>query len=420
MNKIERFVYDAVKSNPAIKYFLRNTYQGIFDLLPHPKNQSLNEIDCKQDYFFGFHDRSPFSADDSKVLAHHTTIPVRMPKEGEELEVGYFDLDAEGKMHDYHVLGRSLAWNYHKGCRLQWVDDNHVIYNTAKQGLAVSVVADLDGQETCCLPMPIDTVSADGTLASSFCYERLSELMPGYGYEHCKGNGYLEQNAPEQTGFFLIDIKTGNTSMLLSLRELALSLNDSEVMNSRHYVTHSEFSPDGHYVSFLHRWIEQDYRKRHSRLIVYDLRTNEWFALPTTGMVSHYIWNGRNQIIAYCSVKEGDGHVCFQIPDGTIYKRIMQGVMNDDGHQTMVTDTVFVTDTYPDKRRMASLYMVDMESQQRERIAYLYSPKEFQTLDFHKHIACDLHPRVSASKRFVCFDAAFSSKRSLCVMKLNV
>lgn len=418
MNKIERFVYDAVKSNPAIKYFLRNTYQGLFDLLPHPKNQSHSEIYYRQDYFYGFHDRSPFSFDDSKVLAHHTMIPVRMPKEGEELEVGYFDLDVDGNMHDYHVLGRSFAWNYHKGCRLQWVDSNHIIYNTARQGLPVSVVADLNGQEVACLPMPIDTISNDGTLATSFSYERLAELMPGYGYEHCKGNGYLEYNAPEETGFFLIDLKTQTSSMLFSLKDLALSLNNDAIMNSRHYVTHSEFSPDGHYVSFLHRWIEQDYRKRHSRLIVYDLKTKKWTALPTTGMVSHYIWNNRNQIIAYCSVQEGDGHVCFQVSNG-VYQRIMPGVMNDDGHQTMVSDTVFVTDTYPDKRRMASLYIVDMDSQSRERIAYLYSPKIFQTLDFHNHIACDLHPRVSASKRFVCFDAAFSLKRSLCIMKLN-
>lgn len=34
MNKIEKVVYDLVKSNPQLKLFLRNTYQSVFDLLP--------------------------------------------------------------------------------------------------------------------------------------------------------------------------------------------------------------------------------------------------------------------------------------------------------------------------------------------------------------------------------------------------
>lgn len=418
MNKIERLVYDVVKKNPAVKYLLRNAYQGFYDLLPHPANWSLNEIHYKEDYFYGFHDCSPFSADETKLLAYHTTIPVRMPLADEALQIGYFDLSSDGSMNDYHVIGESWAWNYHKGCRLQWVDENTVIYNTAVDGKACAVLADLQGEEIARLSVPIDTLSKDGKYATSFNYERLNELMPGYGYEHCCGNGFLDVNAPEETGLFLVEIATQQVSMLLSLKELASSVDEEGVMQSRHYVTHSEFSSDGRYVSFLHRWIEQDYRKRHSRLVVYDLQTKEWFALPTTGMVSHYIWNDKHQIVAYCSVKEVDGHVCFQIPQGS-YTLIMPHVLNDDGHQTMVSDTIFVTDTYPDKRRMASLYRVDMQSQSREKIAYLYSPKEFQTQDFHKHIACDLHPRVSPSRRFVCFDAAFSSKRSLCVMQLT-
>ena len=65
------------------------------------------------------------------LLAHHTTIPVRMPRKDEGLEVGYFDFSEAG-IGDFHPLGESFAWNYHKGCRLQWLDGEHVIFNSGR------------------------------------------------------------------------------------------------------------------------------------------------------------------------------------------------------------------------------------------------------------------------------------------------
>ena len=34
MNKLESTIYNLVRKNPALKQFVRNMYQGIFDLLP--------------------------------------------------------------------------------------------------------------------------------------------------------------------------------------------------------------------------------------------------------------------------------------------------------------------------------------------------------------------------------------------------
>ena len=53
MNKIERFVYDIVKSNPKIKQ-IRNIYQGVFDLMPRKKNYSVNPIILKEGFFMDF------------------------------------------------------------------------------------------------------------------------------------------------------------------------------------------------------------------------------------------------------------------------------------------------------------------------------------------------------------------------------
>lgn len=419
MNRVEKIVYDLVKNSPALKFAIRNVYQMAFDLLPTPSNCFLNTPSVAENSFFGFHDKSPFSKDDTKLLSYRTSIPVRVPTESESLEIGYYDLSSDGQIGAFHHISETFSWNYHKGCRLQWMPDGCVIFNIRKSSSLGCRICSLDGSVKAEYGFPIDTVSADGSMATSFSYERLNVHMPGYGYEFCTDGGALEEKAPESTGLFIADMNSGTRELLFSLKDLlAFSNGQDESDSGNHYVTHTEFSPDGRYVSFLHRWIGADYRKRHSQLIVYDFMEKKSMLMPTTGMVSHYIWNRRNQIVAYCSVKEGDAHVLFNVSDGTYTPQLL-GQLNVDGHQSMLTDSVFVTDCYPDRRRMASVFIVDMEKQTKERIGYMYSPRKFQTKDFRNHIACDLHPRVSESGRFVSFDAAFTGKRCQCVMKLK-
>lgn len=97
----------------------------------------------------------------------------------------------------------------------------------------------------------------------------------------------------------------------------------------------------------------------------------------------------------------------FDIEEIKNYKRILLKELNSDGHQTFVNDNVFVTDTYPDRRRMAKLYRVDINAQSKKLLAYLYHPKIFQS-KLHSHICCDLHPCTSIDGKFLCFDSVFS------------
>ena len=100
------------------------------------------------------------------------------------------------------------------------------------------------------------------------------------------------------------------------------------------------------------------------------------------------------------------------------YRVIVGDTLNSDGHQSFISDTEFVTDTYPDKHRMAKIYKANIETQATELLLSVYSPKKFQTKDFKCHIACDLHPRVSPSGKYLCFDSPRTGKRGLYVMGL--
>ena len=76
MNKLESTIYNLVRKNPALKQFVRNMYQGIFDLLPRKKEYFASPYQYREGFFFGFHDVTPFSFDETKLLANQNRIYV--------------------------------------------------------------------------------------------------------------------------------------------------------------------------------------------------------------------------------------------------------------------------------------------------------------------------------------------------------
>ena len=418
MNKIEEFVYHLVYRNPKLKLAIRNIYQGCYDMLPRQKEFFAGKYYYKDGYFLGFHDTNPFSDDETKVLANEEYFDGRMPKAGEKLGVGYFDFSEEG-LGDYHKLDDCLAWNWHKGCRLQWLSPMEMIFNTAVNNRIVSEIVNVKTGEKKVVDYPIDTVFPAERIAVTFSYERLQYCMPGYGYPY-SDESYLDEDIPSSTGLFVLNLETGKRDLIISLAELAKQAPEEFQKDHIHYVTHSEFSKDGRYISFLHRWIRKEGTnlKRWTRMMIYDRQTEQTTELPTQISGSHYVWNGRNQLLGSFIIDNKSCHLLFDMKDINHPKVMCGGLLNQDGHQSFVGNDHFVTDTYPDKRRMAKLYMVDVGRNVAKVIANTYSPKTFQSNAVQGHIACDLHPTVSASGRYVCFDCPRTGKRGLYIMEI--
>lgn len=421
MNRLESLIYSLVRKNPAAKQFIRNMYQDFFDFLPRRKEFYAKDIVFRENFFFGFHDITPFSEDETKLLANHNLFDLRMPSNKEGLQIGFFDLK-DGQLGQFHMIGESFAWNYHKGCRLQWFDKNSVIYNTVVDSKLGAKILDISTGETKSIVFPIDAIYNGGntSMATSFSYERLERCMPGYGYIY-KDDGKLNEAAPNDSGLFLVDLKTQSYQLIVSLAELANTVDSSYMKGFLHFVTHSEFSKDGRYISFLYRRIPSsgDYMKRYTKIMVYDLKECKLIELPTQESGSHYVWNHKNQIIASCIIGGKSCHVLYDMNDISNYKIIAGDILNSDGHQSFVSDSIFVTDTYPDKYRMAKIFKVNMEKQSVKLLVSVYSPKQFQTKNFKCHIACDLHPRVSPSGKYLCFDSPRTGKRGLYIMPLK-
>lgn len=421
MNKVERFVYDLVKSNPKIKKQIRNIYQGLFDLMPRKSQFSVNPIIIKDGFFFGFHDLQPFSKDNTKVLAiKYKYYEIRMPKPKDFVEVGYLEFNGK-QLGEFIKLGETNAWNFHKGCRLQWIDDDRVIFNCTDKGVLVSKIVNIHTNAELVLPMPIDTVSPCGQLATSFSYERLEKHMPGYGYNHKDTYSFINDKNSKETGLFLMNLNTREVKLIADLAFLSEKTKEMESSNEwDHYVTHTEFSNDSELISFFHRW-SGDYKgKRFTEFMIYNLKTEDVYRLPTTNlMTSHYVWNNNKEIIAYCNYKNQDAHVLFKIDELENSHYVAYPTINSDGHQSFINDRKFVTDTYPDKWRMAKLYEVDIVHNTKKLLLSVNSPKKFQSSPIKGHVACDLHPIVSNDGKYVCFDTVQTGKRALAVMKIS-
>ena len=414
MNQLESFVYKKVKNNYIIKNAIRNIYQGFYDLMPNYDSKFCTQPIVLKNCFFGFHDLNPFSQDNKRILSNKLTIPLRMPTSNDILEVGFWNGTDFGK---WNKIGETKAWNYHKGCRLQWVDDTHCAYNIAEGNTLKSRITNIDTKESTTINWPIDTVSPNGLYATSFSYERLQQMMPGYGYVYKDEYSFLDEQKPSGTGLFLIDLKNNTRKMLLDLAAIASISHEEDMDDAFHFVTHTEFSQDNRYIAFLHRWYKGVRRK--TRLMVIDTNTNEIHVSPTTGMVSHYCWNSKNGIVAYCRVENIDSHVYFFDPTMRNYKRCAYPKLNSDGHHHFINDDEFVVDTYPDKYRHAKIYKVNITTDETSLLADVRSYKKFASPSIYKHWSCDLHPRCSADGKWLSFDSVFTGERSLCVMNIE-
>lgn len=419
MNRIERAVYDLVKSQPWIKSGIKKAYQGLWDLKKVPASSSPYHIFRREGAFFGFHDKIPFSPDDKMLLGMQYDIPLGMPAHGEGLRIGIYSGDDYSK---YNEISRTLSWNWHQGCQLQWCGSSNekVIFNDYIKGKNVSRVVSVESKETELIgEQAIATVSANGKWAIGYSFERVNVCMPGYGYSHGECLG-VDELAPERDGLYCVDLSTGMASLILSIAEVVSITPDSTMHGAKHFFSHAIISPAGDRVMFLHRWIKGDLRKRWSRMLTCNLDGSSLYVFPTSGMVSHMGWRDSDHILAYCRDANGkDGYVLFRDEVSESWSRVGDGHYSSDGHPSFRNDGRWIlTDTYPDKTRRSYLTIFDCLENKRYNIAYLKHWKRFASPSPQQHWACDLHPRWNRKGDVLCFDSVYSGKRSLCTIHI--
>lgn len=421
MNFVERKIYDLVKANPRLKDGLKKGYQSLYDLIPSQPCVSDLDITVREGAFFGFHDKVPFSADDSKLLAmQYGAMPLRMPLDSDQLSIGYYD---GADFDEYHEVTKTNSWNWHQGCQLQWcgLSNDRIVFNDFIDGGNVARILNVSSTETeLVAEQSIATVSPDGTVGIGYSFERVNVCMPGYGYSHGTCSG-LDHAAPSDDGLYRVSLIDGTSELVVTLAAVAQMSPDDSMVGARHYFSHAIISPNGNRLMFLHRWIHGDVTKRWSRMLTCNLDGSELYIFPTTGMVSHMGWRDADHILAYSrDINNRDGYILFKDQDPDDWVRIGDNAYNSDGHPSYANDGRWiVTDTYPDRSRRSYVTLYDTIEKRRIDLAYLKHWKPFATPKPDRHWACDLHPRWNRKGDIVCFDSVYTGKRALCTISVG-
>lgn len=408
-------------------------------------------------FFFGYYDKSPFSAEDSYLLAQRASFIDRLPTKEDPLEIGFFDWK---KNDQFQCLTTTAAWNWQQGCMLQWLGphfNQNIIYNDLIDGAFVSVVFDIKNKAKRILPMSIYTVNKQGTQALCIDNERHHWFRRGYSYD-----GIYNQNKKKpydsSDGIWSLDIVSGNTKQIINIETLRQYRPLSNMDHAIHYVEHLMFNPSGTRFCFLHRWKLED-GGIYARLYTADHDGKNMYLLNDSGRVSHFGWKNDTQILVWAGLTtaisffrkykiiskwvlkpllpfyhkivksnsvtgntgisrmiSGDSYVLFN-DQSSIRTRIFSETLNKDGHPTYnpQNEDIFITDTYPDDDGILTLILGRHSTNTIQVIDKLTSIQELN----NSPLRSDLHPKWAKSGKFVCVDTLDQGCRSMYVYKIK-
>ncbi len=412
MHRVERAVYDLIKRNLFVKGLVRFVYQHVAVILSFSwlrKKWAHHPVRYWPGHFFGYYDICPWSFDDRYLLAHAYSDKRGTGSTQGTLRIRCLD-EQTGVARE---LGKTRAWNWQQGSLLQWVGDTHsVAFNDCENGAFITRMVDRSGTPIRTLPFASAGLSPDGRYAASYSFTRLQRVAPGYAY---RGELTLadREACPKGDGLFVHDVLTGSRVCLISLYELSQYAPEASMQEAVHYVNHVTFSPSSDSLVFFHRW--QVPNREWTRMISYHIPSRRWHLFKTAGMLSHVAWQDDTHVMAWARLpnESSDAQVIFE--DGTDRMQIVgEKTITSDGHPTWGPDgTWFLSDTYPNRSRMTTLYRFDLPSGRNE-LARLYHPFRFSGDQ-----RVDLHPRLNRSGTRACFDAVVDGSRALCTMDLT-
>ena len=360
------------------------------------------------EYFFGYYDKSPWSADERYMLCMRAVCTNKSVAPGEPLEI--LLLDCEDGYRPRKV-GESRSWNVQQGCMAQWLGpdfNSRVIYNDFRDGGYRSVIVDIETGAERVLPAPVYAVSEDGSFALTLDFSRLHRLRPGYGYANLP-DATEGQLVPDGPCIWRLDLETGEVADVLGYADLAGFESRPEMEGAEHKVNHIMLNPSGTRFMVLHRWFQHS--KKYTRLVTADADGSDIFNLSDDDFVSHCFWKNHREIISFMRRNDrGDHYYLFS--DRSHEYRLLWPSLKTDGHCSYSPDrSLVITDTYPDRKRLASVYLCREDVEEPERVARVFAPFSY---DFDTR--CDLHPRWDRRGEKVCFDSVHEGKRGLYVV----
>ena len=257
-------------------------------------------IECKVErltngpkhHLFGFHDLIISNYDDTKFLCLEVDTINRPPLPDELFGVGYVE---NGK---FIKVGETTALNYPQGARQQWVANTNcfTVNNRVDNAWGTDLYDADTNQLVDRFPATTHMLSGDGQYAYGLDYARLFRLG-GYGYSGIEDT-YSNEVAPAEAGITVMNLKTKECKLLVSVREVAELGNKGKIGGvSHHYLTHLCLNPSSSRIAFLHRYFMGDGGLM-TRLMTIGT-DGAGLRCLAQGFLSHFHWKDDENIYIY-------------------------------------------------------------------------------------------------------------------------
>lgn len=363
-------------------------------------NLKLETIGNKKYHtFFGYYDLSPFNIQSEEIIYLRV-----QRKELNSAEIILHDL----KNDNQNVIAITRAWNWQQGSRLRWFphSKDKILFNDVVDGIYMTKIINVRNNECSEIDLPVYDVDQNGKFAITLDFERLGKMRPGYGYPYLKE---VSNKNLKDEGITLIDLINHNEKKLIvTYKRIAEALNLENPDFQNNYINHLSFSPDGN--KFLFFWLEKKNNIHHASLLVYNIIRDELIPLEIFEKVSHYVWLNSEEIL--CTVYSANNKCNYFKYTLSKNKEIINpNTLIQDGHPSVISDNLILTDTYPNNTGFQKLFISDITNDKTVNLLEIYS--------YYKpnpELRTDLHPRLSINKKMICFDANFKGYRQLFIL----
>lgn len=401
---------------PKTRRFLKGIYQRGMYLISHDSTKAIGNIirispNDNFEYFYGYYDKSPWDILDRYMISLRVNNAYKIPDSTEEATVVVFDTNNNNQVIE---IGKTHCWNSQQSCMAQWLGPDfksRIIYNDFRDNRFVSVIYNFEERrEEKVLDMPVYDVSKDGSFALSLDFTRLHRLRKGYGYSNIAEKTKKEK-CPQKTCVWKINLNNGSISEVIKYTDLYNFETRDEMINAEHKVNHIMISPNGKRFMILHRWFKNN--EKFTRLVTMNIDGSDMYNLSDDNFVSHCCWKNNFEILSFLRKKSMGNHY-YLMKDKTQEYKLLWPELNIDGHCTYSPKGKFVvTDTYPDRKRKAKVYLCE-ENGAVEELAILHSPFKYDN-----DTRCDLHPRWNHSGNKICIDSVHERKKELYIIDLK-
>jgi hypothetical protein len=351
-------------------------------------------------HWFGYYDKLQFDPASRYALGCEGTIEHRLNNENDILRIGMVDTQDKDR---WIELGDTRAWSWHQTCMLQWLPQSseEIIWNDREDGQFVSHILNVRTHKKRTLPSAIYAVSPDGTWGVVADFRRTRYLRPETGYAGLEDPN-REVLAPENSGIWRVDLKTGRTKLILPLSEtLRVPLKQGDWTGFHHYFDHLLIAPDGKRIVFLQRWSKPGVRGFSTRMFTVNPDGSQLHLLDPHGKTSHFIWRDRSHLLAWTwQPGTGDHFYLFEDKTGKV-TMVAPDVLKENGHISYLPGGRFLlTDTAPDTERKQKPALYDFHTNQMHVLGALSAAPEYTGV-----WRCDTTPRFSPDARKVIVDS---------------